>query len=211
MDVDDIHSENNSTVDIGKNVRIEEEEILVYVNVDDANDDFIAEDLQSFKVVGLDTDEPIIQVGDKFFGGSWDEVVGTAVFFKPTTPQPKRCYFSTEVPRPLEYIGKTQKSLKLKRAFVTSKNEEKSEVQNNADKDNNSEIVSDSTHSEIPNNTDKECNSETVSDVKLEIQESCDEINSNSNETDPTDDSAQVATENAVKILEELLTNEGMR
>lgn len=55
----------DSTAGSGEIIKTEEEEILVYVNVDDANDDFIAEDLESFKVIGLDTDEPIIQVGDK--------------------------------------------------------------------------------------------------------------------------------------------------
>lgn len=55
------------------------------------------------------------------FGGSWNEVVGTALFFEPTAPVPKRCYFSEKVSKPLKYFNKTTKQLNLKRIFISEK------------------------------------------------------------------------------------------
>lgn len=43
----------------------EEEEILVYVNFDDPVDDFPMKDLAATKILGLDSDEPILQIGNK--------------------------------------------------------------------------------------------------------------------------------------------------
>lgn len=55
------------------------------------------------------------------FGGSWNEVVGTALFFEATAPVPRRCYFSEKVSKPLKYSDKTTKQLNLKRIFVSEK------------------------------------------------------------------------------------------
>ncbi|KAK7597762.1 hypothetical protein V9T40_009987 [Parthenolecanium corni] len=99
----------------------EEEEILVYVNFEDLADDYSMKDLASTKILGLDSDEPIVQMGNKVFGGSWNEVVGTALFFEPTAPVPKRCYFSEKVSKPLKYFNKTTKQLNLKRIFISEK------------------------------------------------------------------------------------------
>lgn len=48
--------------------------------------------------------------------------MGTATFFEETTRTPKKCYFSTDVPKPLKFFAKTQKALQMKRVFITPKN-----------------------------------------------------------------------------------------
>lgn len=53
------------------------------------------------------------------FGGSWEEIIGTAIFFEETEPVQRKTYFSTNISKPLEFAAKTQKTLNMKRVFVT--------------------------------------------------------------------------------------------
>jgi general transcription factor 3C polypeptide 6 len=83
------------------------------------------------KFVGLDTDEPIVQLGSQVFAGKYAETVGTSVFFKAqdsaeTVEVGKSDpVFSNKPTVPVEYFCKTDRKLQLKRVFLSKKGAEK--------------------------------------------------------------------------------------
>lgn len=64
----------------------------------------------------------------------WMDTIGTATFFEETPAVPRKCYFSTDTPKPVKFLAKTKKSLHMRRIFITSKmssttNEDNIEIQ----------------------------------------------------------------------------------
>ncbi|XP_011500577.1 PREDICTED: uncharacterized protein LOC105364367 [Ceratosolen solmsi marchali] len=114
----------------------DEEEILVYVEFDNCgtNDMFSTENLK-LDMLGLDSDHPIMQVNGKFFEGTYEDAIGTYLFFeKDVNPVIDDPVFD-KVPT-LKYFKKTRKLLKMQRAFVVPRYE----------------VLGDSNHSQsIPN------------------------------------------------------------
>ncbi|XP_003427205.1 spindle pole body component 110 [Nasonia vitripennis] len=96
----------------------DEEEILVYVEFDSCatNDVFSSPNLK-LDMLGLDSDHPVMQVNGKFFEGTYEDAVGTYMFFdkdnNPTIDDP----VFDKVPT-IKYFQKTRKVLKMQRAFV---------------------------------------------------------------------------------------------
>lgn len=85
------------------------------------------------KFVGIETDQPIVQLGNQVFAGKYEDVVGTTVFFKsvpvnseeqdpddPNNPDP---VFDSVGDSKVEYFCKTEKKLLLKRVFLNKKDE----------------------------------------------------------------------------------------
>ncbi|XP_014204490.1 DNA ligase 1 [Copidosoma floridanum] len=114
----------------------DEEEILVYVEFDNfATSDVFSNNNLKLDMLGLDSDHPVMQINGKFFEGTYEDAVGTYLFFeKDKNPEFDDQIFD-KIPS-LKYYNKTRKLLKMQRAFLVPKYE----------------VVGDSKHSEcIPN------------------------------------------------------------
>ncbi|XP_034950346.1 general transcription factor 3C polypeptide 6 [Chelonus insularis] len=99
----------------------DEEETLVYVEFEGLSgpDTFCNENLQ-LDMIGLDTEHPLIKVNDKYYEGTYEDAVGTYMFFEnDDNPKFEDPIFDT-VPT-FKFFTKTNKILKMKRVFVKPK------------------------------------------------------------------------------------------
>ncbi|XP_041059410.1 general transcription factor 3C polypeptide 6 isoform X1 [Carcharodon carcharias] len=98
----------------------EEEEQLVVVELSGIIDpDFLLKCRNECKIVGIDTEQPIMQVDRCVFAGEYEDVLGTCVIFEETTePDPE-----LEDKPSLKYKCHTAKKLLMKRTFLSEKKE----------------------------------------------------------------------------------------
>ncbi|KAL6255916.1 hypothetical protein P5V15_013156 [Pogonomyrmex californicus] len=116
----------------------DEEEMLVYVEFEGlaGNDAFNNENLQ-LDMIGLDTEHPVMQINGRFYEGTYEDAMGTYMFFeKDDNPKVDDVVFD-KVPS-LKYFAKTRKLLKMQRVFTKPK----------------VEVVGDSEHESCIPNTD---------------------------------------------------------
>ncbi|XP_012288258.1 uncharacterized protein LOC105703997 isoform X2 [Orussus abietinus] len=101
----------------------DEEEILVYVEFESyvENSTFSNKTLQ-LDMIGLDTEHPIMQVDGKFYEGTYEDAIGTYMFFRnddnPILDDPV-----FDAKPTLKYFVQTRKILKMQRVFVTPRTE----------------------------------------------------------------------------------------
>ncbi|KAM0730040.1 General transcription factor 3C polypeptide 6 [Formica fusca] len=96
----------------------DEEEMLVYVEFEGlvGSNVFNNEELQ-LDMIGIDTEHPIMQIDGRFYEGSYEDTVGTYMFFeKDDNPHVDDVVFD-KVPT-LKYFAKTRKVLKMQRVFT---------------------------------------------------------------------------------------------
>ncbi|XP_051889569.1 general transcription factor 3C polypeptide 6 [Pristis pectinata] len=98
----------------------EEEEQLVVVELSGIIDpDFLLKCRNECKIVGIDTEQPIMQVDRCVFAGEYEDVLGTCVIFEETSePDPE-----VEEKQLLKYKCHTAKKLLMKRTFLSEKKE----------------------------------------------------------------------------------------
>ncbi|KAL2719104.1 putative serine/threonine-protein kinase dyrk1 [Vespula squamosa] len=101
----------------------DEEEVLVYVEFEGfVNNNIFTNGQLQLDMVGIDTDHPIMQIDGRFYEGTYEDVVGTYMFFekddKPVVDDP----IFDQTPT-LKYFGKTRKVLKMQRVFVKQRTE----------------------------------------------------------------------------------------
>ncbi|EGI67212.1 PREDICTED: general transcription factor 3C polypeptide 6 isoform X1 [Acromyrmex echinatior] len=95
-----------------------EEEMLVYVEFEGltGNEMFNNKDLQ-LDMIGIDTEHPIMEINGRFYEGTYEDAVGTYMFFeKDDNPKVDDEVFD-KVPT-LKYSAKTRKLLKMQRVFT---------------------------------------------------------------------------------------------
>ncbi|KFB40683.1 AGAP013033-PA-like protein [Anopheles sinensis] len=75
------------------------------------------------KIIGLDSENPIIQVNDEVYRGTYESAFGTNVFFEPDVEQTTKLdpVFDKTIKQMYRYVGKTDKVLRMKRIFATLK------------------------------------------------------------------------------------------
>lgn len=99
-----------------------DEEELVHVELSGIfQDDLLKKPEVITKFVGLDTKEPIVQLGNQVFAGSYTEVVGTSVFFQVEDVDEDDevdPVFGKPSDQKLRYLCKSGKKLVLKRVFL---------------------------------------------------------------------------------------------
>ncbi|XP_034233631.1 uncharacterized protein LOC117640821 [Thrips palmi] len=113
------------------NEDVEEEEILVYMQFDSKLDSDLLQPHTPFKIIGVDSEKPVLQLGNQVFEGNWSDTVGTAVFFEENpSASPGDPVFMKNPPVTLNYHSKTQKALVMSRIFVKPKedNDEENNV-----------------------------------------------------------------------------------
>ncbi|KAG8034505.1 hypothetical protein G9C98_007581 [Cotesia typhae] len=96
----------------------EEEDILVYVEFEGTSEStiFCNEKLQ-LDMIGLDMEHPIMQVNGKHYEGTYEDDVGTSLFFK-KDPNAVIDDPVFDKANNIKYFGKVDKILKMKRIFV---------------------------------------------------------------------------------------------
>ena len=100
----------------------------------------------NIQLVGLDTDEPILQIGKEVFAGNFEDSAETSVFFRcrQTTPRStvdqirEDPVFSRDLPNVQStFECKTSKILRFKRVFLTAKESSDPDQTSTVTDDNN--------------------------------------------------------------------------
>nr|XP_006633321.1 PREDICTED: general transcription factor 3C polypeptide 6 [Lepisosteus oculatus] len=98
----------------------EEEDQLVVVELSGViNSDFLTKCKGNCKIVGIDSEQPIIQVGRYVFAGKYEDALGSCVIFEEKNGQDTE---SEEKPQ-LKYKCHTAKKLMMQRTFLSEKKE----------------------------------------------------------------------------------------
>lgn len=93
---------------------VEEEETLVLVELSGIIDsNFLLEKQKSMKVLGIESDNPVLQLENCVFSGSYEDFRGTEVIFEEVKDK--------DGETKLKYFGKTIKKLAMKRVFLEKK------------------------------------------------------------------------------------------
>ncbi|XP_027128395.1 general transcription factor 3C polypeptide 6 isoform X2 [Larimichthys crocea] len=97
----------------------EEEEQLVVVELSGIiNNDFLSKCRGTCKILDIDSEKPMMQVGQYVFAGEYEDALGTCVLFE-EGPQKGKADTSPE----LKYTCHTVKKLMMQRIFLTEKKE----------------------------------------------------------------------------------------
>ncbi|XP_023259649.1 general transcription factor 3C polypeptide 6 isoform X2 [Seriola lalandi dorsalis] len=97
----------------------EEEEQLVVVELSGIiNNDFLSKCRGTCKILDIDSEKPMMQVGQYVFAGEYEDALGTCVLFE-EGPQKGKADSDQE----LKYMCHTMKKLMMQRIFLTEKKE----------------------------------------------------------------------------------------
>ncbi|XP_070763987.1 general transcription factor 3C polypeptide 6 [Enoplosus armatus] len=97
----------------------EEEEQLVVVELSGIiNNDFLSKCRGTCKILDIDSEKPMMQVGQYVFAGEYEDAFGTCVLFE-EGPQKGKADSGPE----LKYMCHTVKKLMMQRIFLTEKKE----------------------------------------------------------------------------------------
>ncbi|KAM7002540.1 general transcription factor 3C polypeptide 6 [Tautogolabrus adspersus] len=97
----------------------EEEEQLVVVELSGIiNNDFLTKTRGTCKILDIDSEKPMIQVGQYVFAGEYEDTLGSYVLFE-EGPQKGQADSGPE----LKYMCHTVKKLMMQRVFLTEKKE----------------------------------------------------------------------------------------
>ncbi|XP_029378384.1 general transcription factor 3C polypeptide 6 [Echeneis naucrates] len=97
----------------------EEEEQLVVVELSGIiSNDFLSKCRGTCKILDIDSEKPMMQVGQHVFAGEYEDALGTCVLFE-EGPQKKKSDSNPE----LKYKCHTVKKLMMQRIFLTDKKE----------------------------------------------------------------------------------------
>ncbi|GAB0088603.1 hypothetical protein DMENIID0001_030600 [Sergentomyia squamirostris] len=117
------------------------EEIYLYVDFNSIplSDEFNDPDELKFKIVGLESENPVIQINNKFFKGEYQDTIGTNLFFEQEGNQPEfDAVFRKNPEKTYKYMTKTNKSLVMKRIFLESQDREENRSEEAANSVENS-------------------------------------------------------------------------
>ncbi|XP_028286145.1 general transcription factor 3C polypeptide 6 [Parambassis ranga] len=96
----------------------EEEEQLVVVELSGViNNDFLSKGKGTCKILDIDSEKPMMQVGQYVFAGEYEDTLGTCVLFEEVPPTGKENH------QDLKYMCHTVKKLMMQRIFLTDKKE----------------------------------------------------------------------------------------
>jgi len=101
---------------------VEETHVLVEFAGNTGND-ALKQDNLSMKIIGIDTEQPLVQIGNQLYAGEYTETFGTELVFSETEGhQPADTVFDTKLDQKLKFTAKTNKKLVIKRGFAKAKN-----------------------------------------------------------------------------------------
>nr|SVE71144.1 EOG090X08VB [Daphnia similis] len=106
----DVESENEETV---------EEQFILVEFAGNTGSDALNQENVSIKVLGMETDEPIIKIGNQLYEGKYYDTIGTELFFTEAEGEPPSdTLFDNKLEKKLEFYGKTNTKLVVSRAFA---------------------------------------------------------------------------------------------
>lgn len=102
----------------------EEEEHLVVIKLEGVidNEFLYSCDSANCRLLGIDTDEPVLQIGNYTFIGEFKESLGTHVLFEELASN------DVEGSKQLKYKCNTTKTLEMSRVFLVEKEKEKEQT-----------------------------------------------------------------------------------
>lgn len=102
----------------------EEEEHLVVIKLEGVidNEFLYSCDSENCRLLGIDTDEPVLQIGNYTFIGEFKESLGTHVLFEELASN------DVEGSKQLKYKCNTTKTLEMSRVFLVEKEKEKEQT-----------------------------------------------------------------------------------
>ncbi|XP_007545741.1 PREDICTED: general transcription factor 3C polypeptide 6 isoform X1 [Poecilia mexicana] len=99
----------------------EEEEQLVVVELSGIiNNDFLSKCRTTCKILDIDSERPMMQVGQYVFAGEYEDALGTCVLFEEAAPRKGQAHSGPG----LKYMCHTVKKLTMQRIFLTEKMED---------------------------------------------------------------------------------------
>ncbi|XP_053659802.1 uncharacterized protein LOC128708845 [Anopheles marshallii] len=109
----------------GKDGDLYEEEITLFADFDICLD--MDDPNLYIKVIGIETETPIIQVNDEVYRGTADLAFGTNVFFEkdPKATATLDPVFENNIKDMYQYVASTDKVLRMKRIFLNAKEQQK--------------------------------------------------------------------------------------
>lgn len=112
----------------------EEEEATILVELKGVIDSDLLTQMpfEKFKLIGLETDNPILQLNNYCFSGEYDETLGTALIFEEEAKKYKKSdpIFCNDPTTRLKYVCHTTKVLNMRRIFIAeNKTKETSDAQ----------------------------------------------------------------------------------
>lgn len=97
----------------------EKEEQLVVMELSGIiNNDFLTKCHGTCKILDIDSEKPMIQIGQYVFAGEYEDAIGTCVLFEEGSQKGK-----TDTTPELNYMCHTVKKLMMQRIFLTEKKE----------------------------------------------------------------------------------------
>lgn len=101
-----------------------EEEMLVFADFESyLTSEELADPNVRIKVIGIDSENPVIQINDDIYRGSYDFAMGTNVFLEEDEQAKSKIdpLYSQNPPKLYRYSGQSNKVLNMKRIFATPK------------------------------------------------------------------------------------------
>lgn len=101
---------------------VEESLLLIEFTGNTGDDAINQENNVSMKILGVESEEPIIQIGKQLYRGEYQDSLGTELFFREVEGEHSTdTLFDTKMKKKLEYCGKTNKKILIHRAFVENR------------------------------------------------------------------------------------------
>jgi len=108
-------------MDLNDDVLTEEMYVLVEF-AGNMGDDALKQENASVRITGIDTGQPLVQIGNQLYAGEFSETFGTELIFTEVDNNDAvDPVFETQLEKRLAYVAKTAKKLVIKRAFATPK------------------------------------------------------------------------------------------
>ncbi|CAK6951150.1 general transcription factor 3C polypeptide 6 isoform X1 [Scomber scombrus] len=138
----------------------EEEEQLVVVELSGIiNNDFLSKCRTTCKILDIDSDKPMMQVGQYVFAGEYEDALGTTVLFE-EEPHKGKADSGPE----LKYMCHTVKKLMMQRMFLTEKKESETNTAGSCDGDEQRDSAGPSSQVENTRETEDEIENTDLED-----------------------------------------------
>ncbi|KAM7414466.1 hypothetical protein PAMA_019336 [Pampus argenteus] len=125
----------------------EEEEQLVVVELSGIiNNDYLFKGGGTCKILDIDSEKPMMQVGQYVFAGEYEDTLGTCVLFEEQLHKG-----NTDSDPELKYMCHTVKKLMMQRIFLTDKKESETNTAGSCDSDEQRDSAGQSSHEENAN------------------------------------------------------------
>lgn len=96
-----------------------EEQFVLVEFAGNTGSDALNQENVSMRVLGIETEQPIIQIGNQLYHGKYYDTIGTELFFNEIEAEPPSDpLFSVKLDKKLQLYGKTNTKLVISRAFA---------------------------------------------------------------------------------------------